>query len=176
MNTLAEIESLTKKFAEAHTDLSKVVTDLNEALAAIKLAHLAAIKHHVKKTAHHHANLKAAVDESRDLFIKPRTVLFHGIKVGLQKGKGGIIFDDAAKVVALIKRHFPEQTELLIHTKEKPDKEALEQLAVADLKRLGCEIADAGDQIVIKPTDSEVDKIVTALLKDATADEKEEAA
>ena len=176
MNTLADIEALTKKFAEAHTDLSKVVTDLNEALAAVKLAHLAAIKHHVKKTAHHHANLKAAVDSSRDLFVKPRTVLFHGIKVGLQKGKGGITFDDAERVVALIKRHFPEQSELLIRTKESPDKDALENLPVSDLKRLGCEIAEAGDQIVIKPTDSDVDKIVTALLKDATTDEQEQAA
>ena len=41
---------------------------------------------------------------------------------------------------------------------------------IADLKRIGCTIEETGDVVVIKPTDSDVDKIVSALLADATAE------
>jgi hypothetical protein len=165
--TLADIEQLAKKFADAHADLSATVAELNEAVEAVKRARLTAIKRAVERAGHHHSALYALLDRARHLFVKPRTHVFHGVKVGLQKGKGGIEFDDAEKVVALIKRHFPDQQEILIRTKETPDKDGLGTLPVADLKRLGCEVADAGDQIVIKPTDSDVDKIVSALLKEA---------
>jgi hypothetical protein len=36
------------------------------------------------------------------------------------------------------------------------------------LKKLGCTVRDTGDEVVIKPVDGDVDKIVRALLKDAT--------
>jgi len=164
--TLADIEQLAKRFAAAHADLSTTVTELNDAVEAVKRVRLTAIKRGVEKAKQHRADLEALVDSARHLFVKPRTVIFHGIKVGLQKGKGGIAFEDPERVLALIKKHFPDQAEILIRTKETPDKEALETLPVADLKRIGCEVTEAGDQIVVKPTNSDVDKIVTALLKE----------
>jgi hypothetical protein len=46
---------------------------------------------------------------------------------------------------------------------------------VSDLKRLGCEVAEAGDQIVIKPVDGEIDKLVNAYLKELAEIEKKAA-
>lgn len=169
--SLADIEQGAKRFAEAHQELTSIVTELNDAVEAAKRARLNLIKRAVAKAAERRGALEAQIDSARQLFIKPRTIIMHGIKVGLQKGKGGIDFDDPEKVVALVKKHFPDETDLLIHIKETPNKEALAQLPAADLKRLGCEIKDSSDQVVIKPTDSDVDKIVAALLKDATETE-----
>lgn len=100
------------------------------------------------------------------MFDTPRTVVFYGIKVGLQKGKGAIEWDDDAQVVKLIEKHFPEQADVLIKTTKKPVKKALAQLTVAELKKLGIVVEETGDQVVIKSTDSEIDKLVNALLKE----------
>lgn len=88
------------------------------------------------------------------------------MKVGYQKGKGTISFEDADSVVARIKKHLPDQADVLIKLKETPVKDALAQLSAADLKKIGVTVSEAGDQVVIKPVDSEVDKMVDALLKD----------
>lgn len=99
-------------------------------------------------------------------------MVFHGIKVGFQKEKGKIEWDDVDQVVKLIKKHFPEQADVLIATSEKPVKDALNNLSAAELKKIGVNITSDGDVAFIRPTDSEVDKMVTALLKAATQDEE----
>ena len=90
------------------------------------------------------------------------------------EGKGAISFEDADSVVARIKKHFPDQVDVLIRTKEEPVKDALSNLSAADLKKIGVTVSEAGDKCVVKPVDSEVDKMVDALLK-AAAREFEEA-
>jgi len=107
--------------------------------------------------------------DSRPLFEKPKSQTMHGVRVGWRKGSGGIDFEDADQVVRLIKKHYSEdEQELLIITKEKPNKDALEQLAVDELKKLGCTVEDTADVPFIKDAAGDVDKIVKALLKEAT--------
>jgi hypothetical protein len=112
------------------------------------------------------------------LFVRPRTIIFHGIKVGLQKGSGKIEYDKSEidRIVRLIEKHFPEQTEVLIQTKKAPIKKALANLSGAELKKLGIEIDDSTDAVVIKPTDSEIEKVVDRLLKEKDDEAQEDAA
>ncbi|AQW30515.1 host-nuclease inhibitor Gam family protein [Ralstonia syzygii subsp. celebesensis] len=166
--TLASIETSAKTYAEARASLAEIVAAMNDGIEALKREHLPALKRAVTRAAARHDELKALIDDAPDLFVKPRTIIFHGVKLGYQKGKGGIAFDDATQVVKLIRRHLPEQADVLIAVKEAPAKDALAQLSAADLKRIGCTVIETGDAVVIKPTDSEVDKMVDALLKDAT--------
>ena len=93
-------------------------------------------------------------------------MILYGIKIGFQKGKGEITWEDKDQVVKLIHKHFPEQAEALLKVTEMPVKTALAQLSAADLKKLGVTIIETGDEIVIRATDTEVDKLVEALLKD----------
>lgn len=177
MNSLADIEKSTRLYADARGELTAIINELNDEIELAKRARLSAIKRAVAKTAEREADLRALVEGSPELFIRPRTVIFHGIKVGLAKGKGGLSFDDGDQVVKLIRKHFSEQADLLIHTKETPNKEALSAMSAAELKRLGVEIVDAGDKVVVKATDGDVEKIVNTLLGDALADaEAKEAA
>lgn len=167
--TLVTIENASKIYADRHNDLADMVTTLNDELAAIKRRFLPMIKKRVNEAAEAKARLEAFVDHGRHLFESPRTLILHGIKVGLRKGTGGIDWDDDARVVALIKKNFTKsQADLLIKTTEKPIKKALEDLDLPLLKAIGVRVEQTGDAIVIKPVDSDVDKLVTALLKDAT--------
>lgn len=171
MTKLTDIEPNAKAYAEARSKVVEIVTQLNDAIEALKRDHMPALKRAITKAAEKHDQLKQIIEANPTLFVKPRTVIYHGVKLGMQKGKGGISFDDADQVVRLIKRHFPEQADVLVVTTEKPAKDALAQLTVADLKKVGCTVVDAGDAVVIKPTDSEVDKLVDALMKGATETE-----
>ena len=163
---IEKIEKLTKDYADARERLAGTVATLEGKMESLKRQYLPAIKVQVRKAIERQATLKEAIGGSPALFKRPRTVIMHGIRVGMEKGKGKIEWDDDDNVVRLIKKHFPEQAEVLIKKKEKPLKKALATLSAADLKKIGIMVEETGDQIVIRPVDSGVEKIVAALLKD----------
>jgi hypothetical protein len=176
MTQLTDIEQRARAFAEARAEVAGIVSYLNEAIDDLKRERMPALKRCIAKVADRHDRLKGIIEANPQFFVKPKTVVMHGVKVGYTKGKGGITFDDPAQVCKLIKKHLPEQADVLIITKESPAKDALAQLSAADLKRIGCTVVNTGDQVVIKPADSEVDKLVDALVKGATeADAEAEA-
>ena len=173
MPTLNEIEARAKRYAEAREVLAVIVGELHASIEKLKRSSMSDIKRAVARVAEQHDKLKEMIGEAPTLFAKPRTLTLHGIRCGYAKGKGGITYDDADAVVAAIQKHLPEQEEALIRWTGKPLKEALNQLDVSDLKRIGCRVVGTGDQIVIKPVDSEVDKLLDALIKDAVATEED---
>lgn len=167
MTTLQEIERRAKTYAEARAALAELAGELNAGIEALKRQSLPGLRRAVARAAEQHDALKALIEAAPDLFAKPRTQTLHGVRLGYMKGKGGIEWEDADAVVAAIQKHLPDQAEALIRWTGKPLKEALNQLGVAELKRIGCRVVDTGDVVFIKPTDSAVDKMVDALLKDA---------
>lgn len=171
--TMEDIEVLTKTYADAYGELSRNVAVITEAMDAIKKKALPGIKRAVEKAAQSKVALAEAVAAAPALFEKPRTQIFHGVKVGLQKGKGGIDFQDADAVVARIKRYGFDDPSDYLHVVESPNKEALEKLEAAVLKKLGCEIVAVGDHVVIKLVAGDVEKTVNALLKGAVEEASE---
>ena len=173
MPTLNEIEQRAKKYSDAREVLAGIVGNLNAGIEALKRQAMPDIKRAVARASEQHDQLQEMIGAAPDLFTKPRTVTLHGIRVGYAKGKGGITWDDGDAVVAAIQKYLPDQAEALIRWTGKPLKEAINQLDVSALKRIGCRVVGTGDQIVIKPVDSEVDKLVDALIKDAVATEED---
>jgi hypothetical protein len=165
MTSFSIIEGATRKYSDSYQHLVGIVQELNAEIDSAKRAKMTAIKAAVRTASERKAELKALIEANSDAFQKPRTLVLYGVKVGLQKGKGGITFDDAADVVARIEKLLPDQSEALISVKKTPDKSGLASLSVQELKRLGCEVEDTGDQVVIKPTDGNVEKLVEAMLK-----------
>jgi phage host-nuclease inhibitor protein Gam len=163
-----ELEPAAKRFADANTELTELVGELNGKIENLKRAYLPGIKKTVSKAAERHSELKALIEANPSLFDKPRTVVLHGIKLGLQKGKGGIEFDDVEATISRIQTMFGVEAEPYLDWKPTVNKKALADLPVVALKKLGCTVRDTGDEVVIKPVDGDVDKIVRALLKDAT--------
>jgi hypothetical protein len=178
MTTLGEIETLTKEYADARQRLADTVRTLEDKIETLKRQYLPGIRMQVAIAAAKKLDLTNAIEDSRTLFVRPRSVIFHGIKVGLQKGKGKIEYDkaDNDRIVKLIEKHFPEKADILIDIRKTPVKKALGDLAAADLKKLGIKVDDTGDIIVIKPTDSQIEKLVEALLKEKDNEESAEEA
>ena len=174
MKTMIEIEGLTKRFADARALLGDRVAALNDEIDGAKRSHMRGIKGAVATAAAAQDELAAALKDAKELFGKKKTQTFHGIRVGFQKGKGKIEFDDADKVVELIQKYFPDEFDVLVKTTKKPIKKAIANLPAASLKRLGIEVDDSGEAVFIKPVDSEVDKMVDALLGSAVEEEAEE--
>ena len=162
------IERHAKAFADRHARLRDLVVALEEARDALMKNELPKIRRALAAAAEAEGQLKALVGDSADLFVKPKSLIFHGIKVGFAKGKGKIDWDDPDQVVRLIKKHFPEQADLLIITTEKPAKDALAGLTVGELKKVGVTVEGTGDVSFCRPVDSAVDKLVKALLKAAS--------
>lgn len=173
--SLESIELLTKEHAAHRAVLGERVQALHEEIDQAKRRKLPGIKAAVSQARDSQQRLASAIEAERAVFQRPRTRVFHGIKVGLQKAKGKLSFASTEKVIELVKKHFPEQADVLIKTKESPVKSALQQLPAADLKKLGCTISETGDEVVIAPINSEVDELVDALLGSADREEEEAA-
>lgn len=168
MTTLATIELQAKRYADERAAVGEIVAALNTAMDALKKAELPKLRRAVARAAQAHDELKSLIEAAPELFQKPKTATFHGIRLGYMKGKGGIEWDDADAVVAAIQKHLPDQAEALIRWTGKPLKEAINQLDVGTLKKIGCRVVDTGEIVFIKSVDSAVDKMVDALLKAAT--------
>ena len=166
MATLSEIEKLAKEFSEAREILKDRMTLLEHNIAEAKKKMIPGIRKGVETAAAKKQALFDAIAESKEHFVRPKTVIFYGVRLGYQKAKGEIEWEDEAQVIRLIKKHFPDETETLIKTKETVLKNALAQKSAADLKKIGVTVVDTDDEVFIKPTDSEIDKMIDALLKD----------
>lgn len=171
MTELKDIDARAERLAQARETLAGLCAALQAGLDDVNRQHLPGIRKAVQVAARHHDELKALIEATPVLFQKPKTLTLHGIRFGYMKGKGGIEWDDGDAVVAAIQKHLPGQAEQLIRWTAKPLKEAINQLDVATLKRIGCRVVDTGDVVFIKPVDSAVDKLVDALLKAATDEE-----
>ena len=172
MATLIEIQAKTKVYADAREKLAQHVTALHDEIETIKRRYMQRIRNAVGTSREAESDLSAAIDASRELFVKPRSIVAHGIKIGLQKGKGRIEWQGPARVVELIEKHFPELADALIQVKKKPIASALLERPAAELKRMGCALVEAGDQVLIKDTASDIDKLVAVLLDEQREDEE----
>lgn len=161
---LSTVQDLTAEYAHARTVLKERVQALRDEIDDAKRRKLPGIQSAVAAAKEREEALAAVLRTSAHLFVEPRTITAHGIKVGWAKAKGKISWADAKTVVARIREQLPKLFNVLVKTTEKPVRKALGQLPAADLKRIGCTITEAGDDIVIKPTDGDIEKLVTQLL------------
>jgi hypothetical protein len=167
MANMEQIEKMAAAHAQARVKLSELVTALQAGIDALKRRRISKIKAAVNKAVDTSDELVHLINESPELFTKPKSVTLHGIKLGYQKEKGKIEFEDPAQVIKLIRKHYPELAETLIITEENPAKKALNNLTAEQLKKIGVTVTSDTDVVFIRPADSDVDKIVSALIKGA---------
>lgn len=162
---MEQIEILAKEHAAHRALLAERVQRLNNVMQAAQRRLLPGIKTAVSDAKDSRARLRALIGESRAEFVRPKTRVLHGLCVGFKKGPGKLTFSIEVKdVIKRIQAHFAERFAVLVKTTQKPVRKALLGLSVADLKKIGCEVTATGDKVVLEPIDSEVDKLVSALL------------
>jgi molybdopterin converting factor small subunit len=175
MPTLATIEALARELAERQQVLNDRAQAMQIEIESVRRRHMRGLKAAVLSAQEITSRLHAAIEAAPELFVKPRTQVFAGIKVGLQKQRGSLSWADTAKLVELIRRHLPEQFDQLVRTEYRPIRDALNRLDVATLRKLGVTVSDDTDAVLIKPTDGGLDKLIEALIREAMQDEEVEA-
>lgn len=171
--TLETIQASTQALADARTALRDLIDAANKEIDEIKKKHQVGITTAAKLLKDCHETVFRQVNKNRGLFSTPKTRVFADIKVGLRKQKGKLTFEDAEQVVKLIRKHFPEQFDVLVKTEEVPQKDALSKLKVEELKKLGVSVGSDTDAVEIKDQATDLEKLVDALLNGLN---KEEAA
>jgi hypothetical protein len=161
---LTEIERLTREYAEARSALAATATQCATEMAAIKTSYLAQLREQSAIVLVKHKELSSLISKSKKQFVSPRSAVFHGIKVGIQKLIGSLKFDDEAKTVELIRKHLPSLFDTLVTTKYTLNKDAIGTLKADELKKIGGSVTDSSDRVVIKPVQGDIEKIVKALL------------
>ena len=161
----SRIEKGARSYNELRGELAAVIGELNEKIEALTLKKLPLIKKLAGRAAEKHKELETAILAAPQLFEKPRTAVFHGIKCGFRKNEGRIEFDDPESVVEKIQQFF-DAPEPYLRIVTQPNKEALAALPVTELRRLGCRVVDTTDTVVIKSVD-DAEKKISVLLKGA---------
>jgi len=165
--SMENIEQLAKAHAENRDLLADRLRALQDEIEDAQRRRLRGIRNALKAAAATEVALRNAIEGNPELFQKPRTVVFSGLKLGFQKGKGEVVIADKQRTVRLIGQHLGSQYDELVKTTTTPIAARVAKLPATQLRKIGVEIRNTGDQVVLKPVDSQLDKQVAALLKDA---------
>jgi hypothetical protein len=164
---LATIDERTERHAKNYNMLANTMAELEGKIADLKAEYLPALRDQVARVKMTHDALNAHILAHPDLFTKPRARTLHGFKVGYRKLEGKIVFSDEARSIDLaIEKLTADQVELLIRQTYSINKDAAAQLPDNDLKRIGGEITDPVDQVVIQSATGDVTRLVEALIKE----------
>lgn len=173
MAEITEIRAAAQRLATAHREsLSRATaleSVLNEAITPIYAMHRAGLDAAAEEEAAARADLQLLVDASPQLFMKPRSIAQDGVKCGYRKSEDTLDWDDENIVIARI-RAIPELAELapvLIRTEEALNINALAELDGNARRKAGIRLIPGIDQPFISFSDSDVEKMVKAILADA---------
>lgn len=162
---MTTIERLAAAYAAERDRLAQIANEVNEAVTRIRLDAAPALRAACASTAAAERALREAVAAAPNLFERPRTRVFHGVKCGFRKGRGRVVIEDEEKTIARIRDLLPaDQATLLIRVRESVNRNAVADLSVGDCKRLGIVIVQDDDEVVVSPADTDIDRLVTTLL------------
>jgi hypothetical protein len=165
---LEEIKSLTREFSAANDILIQLKKAVNTEMENVRSKYFSKIKESAEKLFLRKADLVDAINSSRNLFNKPKTIVLSGVRLGFHKEKDRILWDDDEQVVKLIEKKFDsELARILIRTEKKPVKESISKLDESELKKISCRVYKGQDKVLIKTLDSEVDKFMNSLMKES---------
>lgn len=164
--SLGEIENKVKAYQKQRSVLAERVEECNAKVTECKRRAMPGIKSAANKTAEARDALQREISAHPELFQKPKTLVINGVKVGYTKQPGKLSWNDDEKVCQKIEKELPDQYDVLVKTTRKPVRKALSNLAGSMLKRLGIRVEDDTDEVVVKATDSEIDKLIDRMMKD----------
>ena len=166
------IERATLYFSQAREELRTKMTAVQAELRAVGERHRLEMIALLDQATNAREELASLVLDHKALFDKPRTVSWHGIKVGMQKQPGKVKYDSEEDVIRRIKEKLPDLTKALIETSESIRKDAIKELTVQQLAAIGAALVGAGDQVLIKASDDAVDKLIKGLASDSVFGEE----
>ena len=171
MSAYERMERLCRGYADARGALEEVAEEIDRARRHAVRRRVRRLRNRAAEASAARDALEREIEASPQLFDRPRTRSFEGVKVGFQKQKGSCVVADAARTMQLVRKHLPDREEDLVNVKETLAKAGLTKLTGGELKKIGVHVTDAVDKIVIATAASEVEKLVDALLESVEDDE-----
>lgn len=141
--------------------------EIAAAVAPIAARHRAGIDTAAEEKAAAQEALLQMIQSSPQLFKRPRSVTVDGVKAGYRKEQDSLDWDDEDVVMRRIQAMLPDQVDLLIRTETSLVADALPQLDDSVLRQIGVRRVSGSDQAFVNIGDSDVDKLVKAILADA---------
>lgn len=166
-STLAEIERRARAYADKRSILRDRLAIFEDELRSLKLRHLKGIRAGQLAASGAEEWLRIAITDAPGLFNKPKTRLFHGVRCGYSKSKPKLLIADKEKTAELIEKHFPSDYDAFVKTTHAPIVTALSNLTTVELRKIGITKLDGENKVVIKTTDSELERMVEALMAEA---------
>jgi len=163
--TIETFDTLTETYALCREELADSLRNLEDELQAVRRNYLQQIKDHAATTQQAKSDLENAIETAPAMFVKPRSFVLHGIKIGFKKSKGKI--EPGKNAVELIRKHLADRFDVLVETKEEPIKPALADLTAGERQLIGCKLVGAGDLPFVKATGDNIEKLVDKILEDA---------
>ncbi len=150
---------------------------LEQAIQRVKRDHLPTVRRHVAAAAAAEAAVRHAAESARDRFDPPapRTRLYHGIKVGFEKGRGRLVIGDATTTCALIRKHHQDDWDRYIAVSEAPIRASLATLDAKSLAAIGVRLEGTEDRLVLRDAIGEVDRLIDSMLAALREDLDDEA-
>lgn len=163
------IEAATLWYSKAREELRARMLAVQDQIRTITEAARPELIALVDQAANAKAELVALIDSNRGVFVKPKSIQWHGVKVGLQKGKGRVEWSGSEDdIIARIEKMLDDATaKQLIDVKKKLKKDDLRDMPADVLAKLGVQVKDVGDAVVVKATDDAVDKLIKGLATDS---------
>lgn len=170
--SIEHIDKEAQRYAEARAKLAELVADMQDEQRKVMRQYLPKIRRAVATAQERREALYTDVKSAPEAFAKPKSRILHGIRVGYRKAKGKLSWSDPKKVLKRLRELRPDDADQYIRVKEEPDKTELARLPARTLKQLGVEITKDQDIPIVEPTDTEVDKIVDALIEEGKSVEE----
>lgn len=175
--TLSDIELAAKNLAAARDVLKEIAAEMQSEVDAVKHRYRKALLKSIEAVKAATAEQMALVEAAPALFVKPRSVQFHGIKCGYREDNGTLSFGPGMEhVIARLRKFAPEDAERMIAVKESIPSAVVRQLPAALQAKIGVTIEGAGDKPFVKFADTELDKMLAVLLSDIEDDAQKAAA
>ncbi len=181
MTDLEKLQTAALHLSHKNDLLREELMLLESELAAEKAAHMLSIRSLSRDVIKRQTELAEGIKAHPELFTKPRTYIVEGVKFGMRKQVGKMEWPDDLQLVGRIDALFakaeitPAQYEQTVETRYAVLAKGLEKLDAKTLKRLGVTVEADTDAVEIKSVDSDVERMLKAIIKDALKDVANEA-
>jgi len=163
--SIKQMEPLCAAYDCECVELEIKIAQLEADMEIVKQNHLPSLKRQAAKLAAREAELYNAIESAPDFFIKPKTLVIAGTKIGFANSVGSVTFEDSDYVVTQIAKLLPERFEALVKITSTPRKDALRELSEKDLGKLGCQVVGAGPTVILKRVSGDVEKLINKLIE-----------
>lgn len=162
---IIRIANLCLEYEAACMTLETVIADLEERIRHTKDETMPNLKRAAAKVASFEAQLQEEITDHPDLFRKPKTLTLHGVRVGYLEAPGKLEIDDEGTAITKLRTILGhEDADQYIATKETLRKDLVRDLDPKVLARLGARVVGAGDQVIIRRSAGEIEKLLNKMV------------